>query len=361
MRADLAPTSASSRKNQAPGNAPTREGLAGFPQSYFALVMATGIVSLALHDQGWDYPARILFAVNCLAYGVLWLLSLLRFIFHRRRWLADLISPRKSAGFLTMVAATCVLGSQFALQAPWRVVAIIFWGIGLGLWVALNYTFFAVITMREPKPSFETDISGSWLLAVVSTESLAVLGALVVPHGIGLFISLTTALVGTLLYVCLITLILHRWIFFSIKPEKLTPDYWINMGALAIITLATATLISAIQRDDTAPVLQPFLTGLLLLAWAAATWWIPLLVLAGVWRHLWSGVPYRYDPGYWSMVFPLGMYSAATSLVGSVLGLAFLRPLSALFAGIAALAWTVAFCGMLGSLVRRPATQENPR
>lgn len=44
-----------------------------------------------------------------------------------------------------------------------------------------------------------------------------------------------------------------------------------------------------------------------LLLWAWATWWIPLLVIFGVWRHLVHCQPLRYHPMYWSLVFPLGM------------------------------------------------------
>lgn len=36
------------------------------------------------------------------------------------------------------------------------------------------------------------------------------------------------------------------------------------------------------------------------------------MVAIGVWRHVLRRVPLACDPSYWSMVFPLGMYAAAT-------------------------------------------------
>ena len=45
-----------------------------------------------------------------------------------------------------------------------------------------------------------------------------------------------------------------------------------------------------------------------MLAWATATFWFPLMIAIGVWRHVVSRVPLRYHPSYWALVFPLGMY-----------------------------------------------------
>lgn len=325
--------------------------LAEFSPGYFAMVMATGIVSLALHDQGWDSAAHALFAVNIAAYGALWMLTLLRLTRCCEGLLGDLLSHDRSAPFLTMVAATCVLGSQFALLTPWMGVAIALWVAGVGLWVFLNYAFFSVVTLRNPKPPLDQGIHGIWLLAVVATESVAVLGVLVSPEfaqpKLVAFLSLAAALAGALVYLCFITLILYRWMFFSIKPDQLTPDYWINMGALAITTLAGATLLQASGHWGLLQDLRPFLAGFTLLAWSAATWWIPLLLVAGVWRHILGKVSWKYEPAYWSMVFPLGMYATATTMVGKTIGLDFLHPVGAAFAVLSAAAWTAAFFGML--------------
>jgi tellurite resistance protein TehA-like permease len=91
--------------------------------------------------------------------------------------------------------------------------------------------------------------------------------------------------------------------------------------------------------------------------WATATWWIPMLLVLGVWRHLVRKFPLRYDPLYWGAVFPLGMYTAATARLSRAVDIAFLLeiPRWSIFAALAA--WSVAFVGMLAHLGRGLAKQ----
>ncbi len=352
-----AQTSASTAISVSKPEARNPAGLADFPPEYFALVMATGIVSLAVHDQGWEQVARALFWLNLAAYFVLWVLTLLRLFRYRARLTDDLTHHFHSAGFLTIVAGTCVLGCQFAILTPWMSVAKVLWLVGVGLWVVLNYTFFTVVTVRNPKPSLEAGINGVWLLTVVATESISVLGTLVAPSfsrtKLAHFVSLAAGLTGAMFYLFFITLILYRWMFFRMRPEKLTPDYWIDMGALAIATLAGALLLSAANRWSLLRDLTPFLAGFTLLFWTTATWWIPLLLIVEIWRHAKGHVKWIYSPDYWSLVFPLGMYSLATGVLGKTLNLPSLGSIAAIFAWIATCAWAVTFFGLIRNLARQ--------
>src|SRR6516165_9095141 len=98
-----------------PAKPPPLEGM--FP-GYFALVMATGIVSIASNFAGFPGLGRGLFWLNVFFYAALWILTLARFVLYRRSVVADLTSHARSVLFLTMVAATCVLGSEVALLTP---------------------------------------------------------------------------------------------------------------------------------------------------------------------------------------------------------------------------------------------------
>jgi tellurite resistance protein TehA-like permease len=125
------------------------------------------------------------------------------------------------------------------------------------------------------------------------------------------------------------------------------PPYWINMGAMAISTLAGATLI---QSVDLAPFLQeilPFIKGFTLFFWATATWWIPMLLILGFWRHVYKKFALKYDPLYWGAVFPLGMYSVSTQQLFHALHISFLSWLPRVFAYVALGAWIVTFIGFL--------------
>lgn len=329
--------------------------LADFFPGYFAFVMATGIVSLAAHLHGKQRIALGMFWLNIAGYVALWLLSFLRFTWFRARFIEDLTHHSRGAAFLTKAAATCILGSQFALLTHWMSIARVLWFFGLVLGLLLSYTFFAAITSCEPKPSLEAGINGAWLLVIVAMEAISVLGTTVARSmpstQIVLFVCLATFLVGAMLYVFFATLILYRWMFFSMQPEKLTPDYWIDMGALAITTLAGALLLQAGGLWSFLDRLAPFLLGATLFFWATATWWIPLLLVLELWRHLRGRIPLNYGPEYWALVFPLGMYAVATFTLVKVTGLAFLNGMAGFFTYTALFAWVIVFIGLLHRVV----------
>jgi tellurite resistance protein TehA-like permease len=324
-----------------------------FP-GYFALVMATGIVALAMHFEGFPLFPEVLLWLNVIFYVVLWGITALRILRFRSALIADLTHHARGVTFLTMVAGSAVLGVQFAILTPFIAVAAVLWIIAVLLWIFLIYTFFAAVTIIEPKPSIAVTINGSWLLVTVSTESLTVLGTLVAPR-LGamepiLFAVFCTYLVGAMFYLLFIALILYRWIFLSMEPLKLTPPYWINMGALAITALAGARLILSSKSLELLHDLYPFIVGFTLFFWATGTWWIPLLVIVGFWRHVVERVPIIYDPQYWSLVFPLGMYTVATFIFANATGMTFLLIIPQISVYIAMLAWLITFGSMLFKL-----------
>src|SRR5262249_54490302 len=162
-----------------------------------------------------------------------------------------------------------------------------------------------------------------------------------------LFVALAFWLVGSMLYVWLIALIFHRILFLPLSPGELTPPYWINMGAMAISTLAGVRLVANAGQMPLLTELLPFLKGMTLLFWATGTWWIPILVALGAWRHLRKRVPLTYDHGYWAAVFPLGMYTVCTQNLIREFQLPFLGPIEAVFVWVALASWGLTFAGLV--------------
>ena len=137
--------------------------------------MATGIVSIAAMRLGRGEIAVALFAINLVAFPLLWVLMLVRLVRYPAAVLGELCDHKTGAGFLTAVAATSILGNQFVLFASNREVAAALWLGSLALWVGLVYAFFVAMTIKPVKPPLATGLDGAWLLTVVATEALAIL------------------------------------------------------------------------------------------------------------------------------------------------------------------------------------------
>jgi tellurite resistance protein TehA-like permease len=326
--------------------------------AYFAIAMATGVVSLGAWDFGLPVLATGLFAFNLVAYVIVACLTALRLIRYPRLFFADMTDHRLGPGFFTAVAGSCILGAQFLLIVRSPTVATVFLALGTALWVGLIYTIFAALTVKREKPTLEKGLTGAWLIAVVATQSIALLAASIAGewsqpfrHELNFF-ALSMWLWGGMFYIWIISLIFYRETFFVFSPGDLTPPYWISMGAMAISTLVGTRLIQMPDASFLASLL-PFLKGFTIFYWVTGTWWIPMLLVLEVWQHLIRRFPLHYDPLCWGAVFPLGMYSLATKQMAAALGLPFLAPLASAFFAVALAAWTIVFIGLARELLRK--------
>ena len=148
---------------------------------YFALVMATGILSIAAHFAGWGWTGGLFFKLNQVAYSALWVLIMVRLMRFRSNLVADLVDHRRGAGFFTIVAGTCVLGSQFVILVQNPAMGVFLWFLGIVVWFLIIYSFFTAVMIREVKPNLPEGLTGGWLIAVVSTQSTSILGVLIAP------------------------------------------------------------------------------------------------------------------------------------------------------------------------------------
>jgi tellurite resistance protein TehA-like permease len=189
-------------------------------------------------------------------------------------------------------------------------------------------------------------VHGGWLIAIVGTESLVILGTIVAP-GMGAFSSAVFVLIhmlwGVGLGLCgiFVTLFAYRIFFFDVEPDDITPLLWVVMGAAAITANAGSTLILTESGMSFLHSMRPFIDGVTLIMWAWATWWIPLLLLFGIWKHGICRVPLTYTPMFWSLVFPLGMYALASLRLSLAADFPPLRSISHAMVWVAFAAWAM--------------------
>jgi tellurite resistance protein TehA-like permease len=156
-----------------------------------------------------------------------------------------------------------------------------------------------------------------------------------------------------MLYLVLVSIVMLRWLTVPMTPATLGPPYWILMGATAITVLAGARFLALPSdlpvRQATAGVVE----GFSFVLWAFGTWWVPLLIVLGLWRHIRRHWPLTYEPTLWSMVFPLGMYAVATWTFGKVAHLTFMAPIGRFMLWVAIAAWAAVAVGFLVRLTGR--------
>jgi tellurite resistance protein TehA-like permease len=324
------------------------------PPGSFAFVMATGIVSTSFQAVGWA-PASI--ALLVIALGGLLVLTLAtgwRAVVHPRSMLADARNPARAFGYFTIVAAINVIGVR--LYDPAAPTATIVLGIiSVPLWLLLTYGVPALLMLRSSDKSVASEVNGSWFLWVVGTQSLATASAVIAPlwHNQALAaVSVALWGIGVMLYLILATLVTLRLLTVRSEPRTLGASYWIYMGATAITVLAGSRILVLPADAPIVAATSAIVSGLTFVLWAFGVWWVPLLVIFGVWRHAVRRVPLRYEAELWSIVFPLGMYAVASIHYGTEVGLPLVVSMGEVGAWIAGAAWLVVASAMVVAVVR---------
>ncbi len=330
--------------------------LQGLHPGNFALVMSSGIISLGFRTLGFDAMADGMRLVALLAWVVLVGLSGVRLLRFASAVRIDLLNPRMVFSYFTLVAATSIVG--LLLHGMGQVpLALACWFMAFLVWCLLLYHAFSVLTFLTHEHNVNI-VHGGWLIAIVGTQSLVLLGARIAPDlgAWGMYMMVEVHMLwglGLIFYGIFVTLFCYRIFFLTLRPTDISPLLWVVMGAAAISTNAGTSLITEEARLSFLAAQRPFIDGVTLMMWSWATWWIPMLVIFGFWKHVVNRVALNYEPVMWSLVFPLGMYTVASARLGLAADFPPLHVIAQVMVWVAMGAWVLVLLGLVQRLWRR--------
>jgi hypothetical protein len=334
--------SAPARTDSPTGDSALRRILASLPPASGAVVMGTGIVSIALSLDGRETLSRILLVIDAGVWVVLSLLLVARIAVNRERAWRESRSPAA----LTGVAGTAVLGTRLALLGwGWA-------GIGLLLLALVLWLLLLAPVLRN----WKTPTIGVSFVLTVSTESLAVLAATLAASENASWLA-EVALAPFLLGLAFYVFVISRFDLRQLLVGR--GDHWITGGALAISALAAGKITLSAKSLGALGGLTGALEGVSVGLWIAAMVWLPVLVAVEALRPRLG-----YDVRRWATVFPVGMYAACSFVVGSAAGVAPITDFARVWVWVAVAVWAVVAAAMIPSLIRvgrgvHPALHES--
>ncbi len=331
---------------------------ASLSPSMFSIVLGTGGISLCSNLLTLRKLALALLAFNAVLLALAWLATALRLALGFRALRADMTDLIRGPSFFFAPLATSIFGIQVAVLTDAHDVIRPLWLFALLLWALLMVVFVVGATIRNDKAAFGDAMSPTWFLPGA---------ALIVTMGFGTHVAseaselMLCGLYGGLLFGLFLNLVvmvalLCRWLFLPVSAEQLHANSWINMGGFAIVAVAGLKL-AALHARSVPPGTMGWtdipLRPIVIFSWIVATWWLPVLLAIGIWRHAYKRVPFRYDTPYWALVFSPSVYAIATAGLVADYHFDALIWVPPLFMVLAGVAWIALILGFAWSLIRR--------
>jgi tellurite resistance protein TehA-like permease len=279
-------------------------------RGYFAFVMASEIVSIALLTQNHFLLSKIFYLIGVVAYILILIPYLLRLFFFPSDFLEGMIEKESFFDLFTFVAGTNTLAAR-SLFEGFKTASFVLSFVAFAALFLAFYFFFYVFLFIEKKP-LEKVVGEKGLIVVVALQSMSLTLALLSAKGLltsPLWALLAKAVwsVGCFFYFIFITFFFSLLFFSMFWKKDFAPTYWLNMGAVAISVVAAGELVSLSDHI--------FYREMIPILWSIGTFWIPVLLVMGLWKHGLVKSTLSYDPTLWTIVFPLGMYTRATQIV----------------------------------------------
>jgi len=326
------------------------EAIRQFTPNWFAVVMGTGVLALALAQWPGNMPG-----LRAVGEG-LWLFNMVLFVvfsgMYTARWLLFFDEARRIFGHSTvsMFFGTIPMGLATIING-FLVYGLPRWGDGVvslaeALWwidVAMSLACgvlipFLMFTRQEHRIDQMTAV---WLLPVVAAEVAAASGGLLAPHLADVHAKLVMLVTSYVLWAfslpvafSILTILLLRMALHKLPHENMAASSWLALGPIGTGALGMLLLGSDAPLIFTAnglPGVGEIAAGLGLVAgitlWGLGFWWMLMALLITA-RYLRAGIPFNL--GWWGFTFPLGVYALTTLKLAEVLHLGFFS----LFGGV---------------------------
>jgi tellurite resistance protein TehA-like permease len=312
----------------------------------FALVMATGIVSAALREAGLRDLAGALLGIAVVCFVILTAASGWRAALFPADLRAGLDRPDQAFTLFAFVAACSVLGNGLT-SAGYRAAAAVLAGGALTAWLALAWLIPARVAAWSRARRPIAAVNGTWYLAAVGTQSLAIAAVFLRQDGLlaarlATAVAITAWSAGVALYLVIMVVVVARLLLAGLGPADARAPYWVAMGAASISAFAAAQILS-LPGTAAAPGARSAVTVVAVCLWGIATGLIPALIALTAAGHPRPPPWPRYAPTAWVVVFPLGMYAAAGLQLGTAARLPWMHRAGAIAVWPAAAAWVLIF------------------
>ncbi len=270
------------------------------PVSLFAIVMGLAGTTIALekleHLWGWTVtPSAVLFWLSALAFGLISLAYLSKFVRHRQHVVAEFNHPIRMSFFPAMSIGMLLLAVAALARFPGA--SLYLWMVGSS--VQLAFTL-AILSNWMHHEKFQVQHSNpAWFIPIVGNILVPIAG---VPLGFP-EVSWFYFSIGLMMWTPLLTVLLNRFFFHPMIPSKLMPTLFILIAPPAVGFIAWVKLHNGVI-DDTARILYYFAL-------------FTTLLLFTQMRFFWK---LSFALPWWAYSFPMAAITIATSVMMEKVG-----------------------------------------